>query len=48
MIRIFGHLDDIAQINKALTNAGVEIIESYTKGQDLEEYFMERTNGKDA
>ena len=48
MIRIFGHLDDIAQINKALTNAGVEIIESYTAGQDLEEYFMERTNKKDA
>lgn len=42
VIRIYEHLEDIAEINHKLLLAGIEIKESYLAGQDLESYFMER------
>lgn len=42
VMRIFGHLDEAAKINRVLMEGGVEIVESYLKGQDLEGYFMDR------
>ena len=43
VIRIFEHLEDMAEINQELLLAGVGIKESYQVGQDLESYFMELT-----
>lgn len=42
VIRIYEHLEDIAEINHRLLLGGIEIKESYLAGQDLEAYFMER------
>lgn len=41
VLRIFGHLDETAKINRTLIEGGVEVAESYLAGQDLEGYFME-------
>lgn len=41
IIRIFGHLEEAARVNRELITGGVEVAESYLAGQDLEGYFME-------
>lgn len=41
VLRIFGHLDETAKVNRELIESGVEVVESYLAGQDLEGYFME-------
>ncbi len=46
VIRIFGELKDIGELNRRLTLGGVVILESYAAGEDLEAYFMERVGGE--
>lgn len=41
MLRVFGHLDESARVNRELITGGVEVRESYLAGQDLEAYFMD-------
>lgn len=41
LLRIFGHLDERAKVNRELVSGGVEMEESYLAGQDLEAYFMD-------
>lgn len=41
IIRIFGHLEEAARVNRELITGGVEVAESCLAGQDLEGYFME-------
>lgn len=45
MLRIFEHPEQTAAINRALMLGGVDVIESYLTGLDLEGYFMERLGG---
>lgn len=40
-IRIFERIDEVMEINKALTLGGVGIKKSYTAGKNLEDYFMD-------
>ena len=45
-IYIYDHLDEVSVINKALVEAGIAVDGIGVKGQDLEEYFMDRMGGK--
>ena len=45
VVRIFGRLEESAEINKALVLGGVALRESMLVGQDLEEYFMDQMEG---
>lgn len=47
VIRIFEHLERIAETNRVLVENSVELRESYLAGQDLEGYFMELLGGVD-
>lgn len=41
LLRVFGHLEETGKVNRELIQGGVELVESYLAGQDLEEYFMD-------
>lgn len=41
IVRVFEGLDKTGRINRELVTGGVDIVESYFAGQDLEGYFME-------
>lgn len=45
MLRVFGHLNETDQINRALILGGVEVLQSYLTGEDPEGYFMELLGG---
>ncbi|MBO6165474.1 MAG: ATP-binding cassette domain-containing protein [Eubacterium sp.] len=45
-IYIYDHLDEVSMINKALVEADIAVEGIGVKGQDLEEYFIERMGGK--
>lgn len=45
VIRVFERLEDAAQMNQALAQAGVGVQESRLMGQDLEGYFMDLLGG---